>query len=419
MINNILNNNNINIMEENSVWIMYNSENCDKYFSKFVTNKTVVPAVCILSNNKKNLNKKFLIVHALDRDNLNNFDGEVITYNNENSLIKNLTEILVKLNYPKIIYLNYSDKLDSQTDILGYGTYRFLTDNIILEYKKLNKSPIFKSSDELIYYLLDTKTDEDIFYMKIAANRALNIINQSFNNIKIGMTERQIQNLVHKISSIKYNYNKNYNIVKEEFSWEKELCPIVLIGPNLEKGGHSGVSDQVLKPGDTIYMDFGIQIHLKNGKKYSSDLQRMGYALHNNKFYIKNKQKIYNIPTEIQKVFDTLYQAIDIGIKNLKPGVKAYEIDSLVRNHILINNYPNYNHSTGHAIGELAHNPGASIAPKGNKKSNITLRENGVYTIEPRIQIKNGGSIEEMVQVTPNGGVTLCPRQNKLYLIKN
>lgn len=407
MVNKILNN---SMMSEDSVWIMYNSENCDPYFSKFITNKTVVSTICILSNNKKNLNQKFLLVHSLDKDNISNFDGEVIVYNGENSLVHNMTEILKKLDYPKIIYLNYSDKMDVLIDILGYGTYRFLTDNIILEYKKANKSPIFKSSDELIYFLLDTKTEEDIFYMKIAAKRALDILTRSFNSIKIGMTEKQIQNLVHKISSFRHSYN-NSNIISEDFSWEKELCPIVLTGPNLAKGGHSCPDDRTLKPGDTIYMDFGIQIHLRDGRKYSSDIQRMGYAM------TAQDKKTRSIPEDIRKVFRVLYEAVDLGIKNLKPDIMGYEIDSLVRNYIIENNYPNYNHATGHPIGELAHNPGTSISPKGHKRSSMKIRENGVYTIEPRIQIPNGGSIEEMVLATPNGGITLCQRQSKLFLI--
>ena len=407
MVNKILNN---SMMSEDSVWIMYNSENCDPYFSKFITNKTVVSTICILSNNKKNLNQKFLLVHSLDKDNISNFDGEVIVYNGENSLVHNMTEILKKLDYPKIIYLNYSDKMDVLIDILGYGTYRFLTDNIILEYKKANKSPIFKSSDELIYFLLDTKTEEDIFYMKIAAKRALDILTRSFNSIKIGMTEKQIQNLVHKISSFRHSYN-NSNIISEDFSWEKELCPIVLTGPNLAKGGHSCPDDRILKPGDTIYMDFGIQIHLRDGRKYSSDIQRMGYAM------TAQDKKTRSIPEDIRKVFRVLYEAVDLGIKNLKPDIMGYEIDSLVRNYIIENDYPDYNHATGHPIGELAHNPGTSISPKGHKRSSMKIRENGVYTIEPRIQIPNGGSIEEMVLATPTGGATLCQRQSRLYLI--
>ena len=158
-------------------------------------------------------------------------------------------------------------------------------------------------------------------------------------------------------------------------------------------------------------MDFGIQICLRDGRKYSSDIQRMGYAM-----TIQDK-KTKSIPEDIKKVFRVLYEAVDLGIKNLKPGITGYEIDSLVRNYIIQNNYPNYNHATGHPIGELAHNPGTSISPKGHKRSNMKIQNNGVYTIEPRIQIPNGGSIEEMVLATPNGGVTLCQRQSKLYLI--
>ena len=393
------------ILPKNTAWIMYSSENCDPYFSKFVTDKTIVPSLFILSNNKK-----FLIVHSLEYDNLSNFDGEVIMYEGENSLLDNMKTILKNLNFPETVYLNYSDKIDSQIDVLGYGTYRFLTDNIAKFYRQNNKTrPDFKSSDEFIYSLLDKKTDEDIYYLKIAANRALQIMNTAFKNIKIGMTEKQIVNLVHKIFNFKPMYFKKHNIIKEEFSWEKELCPIVLIGPNLKKGGHSSASNEILRPGYTVYMDFGVKIHLSNGKKYSSDLQRMGYALKRNEKYA---------PQNVQDVFNTLYEAISLGIKNSKPSVKGFEIDETVRNYVTKKGYPNYNHATGHPVGELAHSPGTSISPKGHKRSGLELQENGVYTIEPRIQIENGGSIEEMVLVTPNGGTTLCERQQKLYLIK-
>ena len=69
-------------------------------------------------------------------------------------------------------------------------------------------------------------------------------------------------------------------------------------------------------------------------------------------------------------------------------------------------------------MGELAHSPGTSLSPKGHKRSSLNLQKNGVYTIAPRIQIEHGGSIEEMVLVTEDGGKTLCPRQDKIYLIR-
>ena len=392
-------------IEENSVWIMYCSEKSDPYFSKFVTDKTIVPAVAVLSNQKN-----FLIVHSLDYNNVNDFEGTVLQYSGENSLLNTIFETLKNLNYPSSVYLNFSDKMDSQTDVLGYGTFRFLTDNISGYYRARNKNtPLFRSADELIYAAMDSKTDEDIKYLKIAASRALEILNTAFRKIKIGMTERQILKLVHNIFSFKPTYFKKYGIINEELSWEKELCPVVLVGENLKKGGHSGAGDTIFKRGDTIYFDFGVKITLSNGKKYSSDIQRMGYAL-------KNQESAP--PEKVSRVFDTLVKSIELGIENFKPSKKGYEVDEIVRNYIVSQGYPNYNHATGHPIGEEAHNPGTSISPKGHKRSSLLLKENGVYTIEPRIQIENGGSVEEMVLVTKNGGTPLCPPQKRLYLIR-
>lgn len=392
-------------LKKNSVWIMYSAENGDPYFKKFVSAKTVVPAVSILSKGEK-----YLILHSLDYENARDFAGEVIVYSGESSLVSSICNVLKKLNYPSNIFLNYSDKRDSQTDVIGYGTYRFLHDNILNYYNYSGISePKFSSADEIIYFLMDSKTDEDIKYMKIAARRAFDILNVAFNNIKVGMTEKQILNLVHNIFMKKPMYFKNHGIIKEEFSWEKELCPVVLVGKNLKKGGHSCASDTALKRGDTIYFDFGVTIHLKNGKKYSSDIQRMGYVLN------FNEKKA---PEKVQKVFDTLVNAIEIGIKNMAPDKKGSDIDKLVREIITKAGYPDYNHATGHPVGETAHSPGTSLSPAGHKRSGMFLRENGVYTIEPRIQIENGGSIEEMIRVTKSGGEPLCPTQKTLYLIK-
>lgn len=64
------------------------------------------------------------------------------------------------------------------------------------------------------------------------------------------------------------------------------------------------------------------------------------------------------------------------------------------------------------------HDMGAVISLKNSKRANLPLIQNGVYTLEPRIQIPNGGSIEEMIQVTKFGGVPLCKKQEQIYVIK-
>ncbi len=245
--------------------------------------------------------------------------------------------------------------------------------------------------------------------MGLAAKRALEILDQAFDEIKVGMSEKKIGEMVHIIFDKKPNYFKAEGIILEEYAWDEELCPIVLVGPSLEKGGHAISSDEVLQEGYTVYFDFGVSLTFKDGSKFSSDIQRMGYAL---------KQNENSPPQSVTNVFNTLIQAIEKGIVNIRQGLKGYEIDSIVRNTITEAGYPDYNHSTGHAIGEEAHNPGALLGVKGKKQANLTIQLDGVYTIEPRISIINGGSIEEMVHVTENGGKTLCESQKQLYLIR-
>lgn len=59
----------------------------------------------------------------------------------------------------------------------------------------------------------------------------------------------------------------------------------------------------------------------------------------------------------------------------------------------------------------------APKSPNKTSKSNMMLQETGIYTIEPRIPIVNGCSVEEMILVTKDGGKPLCNRQEKIYLI--
>jgi Xaa-Pro aminopeptidase len=74
-------------------------------------------------------------------------------------------------------------------------------------------------------------------------------------------------------------------------------------------------------------------------------------------------------PPSVRRVFETLVNAIRIGITEIRAGMRGYEVDQIVRNHIRRSGYPDYNHATGHAIGELAHNPGTLIGPKARTLS--------------------------------------------------
>lgn len=391
------------ICDNSNVWIMYNVENHDPYFKKFITSKAGSTSACIVSKNCVNL-----FANELDEYNLKDLGCKVWVCNKNNKLMVNVLNVLEKLGFPKNVYLNYSDSLDISTDILGHGLYSYITNKISEFYNQNKKEVFYHSADNIIYELVESKSEKDIEYMKLSAKRALQIIEDVFSSIKAGMTEKDIFNLCHEIFSRKPIWFKDFKIADEKFSWDEEGCPIVLVGPNLKKGGHTLPSSQKLDKGHTVYLDFGVTLITDSGEKYSSDLQRMGYCL-------KNGEE--DAPDNIKRIFDTLRESIKLGAENCGPNKRGFEIDEKVRRYILNNGYPDYNHSTGHPVGELAHDIGTSLSPKGSKKADLYLKENGVYTIEPRIQIENGGSIEEMVQVTKQGGIFLCSMQEKLYLI--
>ncbi len=391
------------ICNSGSVWIMYNIENHEPYFKKFITGKASSTSVCIVSKSRVDL-----FVNELDEYNLKDLDCKIWVYNRNNRLMDNILKVLEELDFPKDIYLNYSDSLDVSTDVLGHGLYFHITKNISEFYNQNKKEVFYHSADNMIYELIESKNEKDMDYMKLSAKRALQIIEDVFNNIKVGMTEKEIFDLCKKIFNDKPKWFKDFKIIDEKFSWDEEGCPIVLVGPNLKKGGHTLPSDQRLKKGYTVYLDFGVTLITSLGGKYSSDLQRMGYCL---------KDGESDAPDNIKCIFEVLRDSIKLGAKDCMPSKRGFEIDEKVRKYILDHGYPDYNHSTGHPVGELAHDIGTSLSPKGSKKSDLYLKENGVYTIEPRIQIENGGSIEEMIQVTKYGGIPLCNMQEKLYLI--
>ena len=390
------------------VWIMYNKSNLDKYFCKYISSKLSTSTVCIISEKEV-----YLLIHILDKENISkNTHSKVklniLVYKNQEELENFIEEIIAKLNFPNEISFSYSTMNDIETDILSHGDYVVLSKLIKKPYLKYSKKIRITSAEKIIYEIASQKTKKQIDRLKLLANITLRILEESFENIVLGMSEKEIVKLTQdNMKSIMKLYIGSNDIIGFDVAWDN--CPIVLLGKNLAKAGHSVPTDKKLLPGDTIYFDFGIKVIFNDNEILYTDMQRMGYAL---------KQDETVPPKSILKVFETLKNAIEDGIDELKPGVKAYKVDNIVRQKILKAGYPDYNHATGHPVGNEVHDIGAIISGKSGKRARLELVEDGIYTLEPRIGIENGGSIEEMILVTKYGGEPLCKTQKKLYIVK-
>lgn len=393
------------IKDKDTIWVMENRENSDKIFEKYITDKLFSSTYVIVSQSIA-----YVLVHKLDEGNIGVLDRKytkVYLYNNTLELKNYIINILKELNFPKNMLLSYNKMPDEITDVISHSAYLRVSKLFRKIYRENDKKLKIKSAQMNIYDIISKNSNDEIEKLKLLAGITDEILRRSFKSIKKYQTEEEIAQNTKKIM-VKHleEIKGKYDIINYDLAWD--ICPIVLVGENLEKGGHALPSNKQINPGDTIYYDFGIKATFKDGKTLYTDMQRMGYMLKDNET---------NVPEEVNRVFKVLVNSIQKGIDKMKVGVKAYKIDEVVRGEIIKNGYPDYPHATGHPVGKNVHDAGALISSKESKRANLKLIDTGVYTLEPRIDIKNGGSIEEMILVTNSGAIPLCNIQKELYLI--
>ncbi|MFH1505444.1 MAG: M24 family metallopeptidase [archaeon] len=407
------------------IWMAFSDHKMGQDTMSMFLGGTKVPAMLLLSPTQRRL-----IVHDLEADNIPQDEwkqDEVRVY-----LARNYTEVIAEalkeLGFNNTLAVDYTTMGDALVDRIGAGTRDRIDDTVRSHFPEVvgdrDIRDVVTSSERILYALYDRKTPDELVKMGIAARRADDILKQAFGELRPGMTEKEAFDLVKRITEeTKAGFLEEKGLEDEEYAWDAERCPTVLTGPSFVKGGHSGASDEILQPGNTVYFDFGVKLYFPDGTHFCSDIQRMGYVLRDGETQASE---------EAQIVFNVLYRTISHGIEVMKPGAKGHEIDQMVRDFIReelrehgIKLPPKfkdlvYNHATGHPLGEESHNPGAKLGlyDKELGTQHLTIQPHGVYTIEPRIPIVNGGSIEEDVVVNPdNDNYTLCPRQTGFYLI--
>ncbi len=216
----------------------------------------------------------------------------------------------------------------------------------------------------MVSNLRSTKDEEEIKLIQ----KAIDIADSSFNtiseNIKPGITEKEIA----------WELEKHIrNLGAESLSFET----IVASGPNSAKPHHSP-SNRIIQEKEPIVIDMGAKY-----LGYCSDLTRT--------IFLGKADEQYN------KVYDTVLIAQLTAIETLQKGMSGEEIDELARSIITNSGFGNnFGHSLGHGVGlEVHENPGV-----GPTSKNI-IEENMVFTVEPGIYLENWGGvrIEDIVLI--------------------
>lgn len=161
---------------------------------------------------------------------------------------------------------------------------------------------------------------------------------------------------------------------------------IVGSGPNSALP-HYSAGERRFQNGDFVVLDFGA---IYQG--YCSDTTRT---------------LCIGTPTaRMAEVYQIVKEAQELGVRTVKPGIKASEVDNAVRQYITEHGYGEYfTHRTGHGLGLEVHED-----PYISGISEMILQPGMVFSIEPGIYLEGefGVRIEDIVVVTETG----CERLN-------
>jgi Xaa-Pro aminopeptidase len=101
--------------------------------------------------------------------------------------------------------------------------------------------------------------------------------------------------------------------------------------------------------------------------------------------------------SELKKVYSVVLEALRAGIQAVKPGLRACDLDSLLRSFIRDRGYPVYPHHSGHGIGTSYHEE-----PRIVPYNPLQLQPGMVIALEPGIYLPGVGGVrlENVVLVT-------------------
>jgi Xaa-Pro aminopeptidase len=146
-----------------------------------------------------------------------------------------------------------------------------------------------------------------------------------------------------------------------------------------EIGGLPGL--YALQPGDTVIADIVLRLD--------------GYWGDNAGTYF-----VGEVSQELRRIYTVVLETLRRGIRAVRPGLKARDLDALLRGLIRDQGYPVYPHHSGHGLGASYHEE-----PRLVPYNEMKLEPGMVVAIEPGIYLPGVGGVrlEDVVLVTASG----------------
>lgn len=208
----------------------------------------------------------------------------------------------------------------------------------------------------MVEKLREIKEPTEIEYIEKAVEIADIAFEKVADNIKAGMTEKQVAWELEKA-------------LRENGSEAIPFEIIVASGPNAALP-HAHPSERVLREGDPVVIDMGATY-----QGYASDLSRTLYV---------------GIPDDIfKRVYGTVLDAQQAAMSIIKEGTTGHEADDAARKVIAKAGFGEaFGHALGHGVGLAEHE-----LPRLGQGADNKLTAGMVFTVEPGIYLSGWGGV--------------------------
>ncbi len=227
------------------------------------------------------------------------------------------------------------------------------------------------------------KSEEEIEKIKKSLGLIESVMEEVFDFLKPGMTEKDLAWFVEKRA-------------REGGAKSLSFPPIVASGSRASLP-HGEPSEKVIQREEPIVIDIGARLDF-----YCSDITRTVF--------------IGKVSDRWLKVYEIVKSAQEKARAYARPGISSSELDSVARTYIEDAGYGEYfGHGLGHGVGLAIHE-----LPGIRKLNPVTLEENMVFTIEPGIYLPGEGGvrIENMVVLKKEGAEVLNNISTELLVIE-
>ncbi|MEG2928122.1 MAG: Xaa-Pro peptidase family protein [Oscillospiraceae bacterium] len=244
----------------------------------------------------------------------------------------------------------------------------YITMDIFCALKEIGCAEKIVPISQKLRAIRSVKSDEEIKNIRTAQQIGEASFNKLLTKVRVGMSEKEIA-------------AKLTQLLLKNGSDNGEFGICCVSGENSSLV-HGGATDKKIQKGDNILLDFGAIY-----KGYYSDMTRT--------FCVGEPSQ------EFKAAYEVVKKANEQGIKQLRDGAVAGDIDAVARGIIDGGGYKGmFVHSLGHGVGMDIHD-----APRLAPNSTDILRTGNVVTIEPGIYIPGrfGIRIEDMLGINEMG----------------